>query len=56
VKTIAYDKVHGTSFYELLQDKRNTERDLRFAGSLGLLQKESCAKHREALEAVWSLR
>src|SRR3977135_3190505 len=31
-KTVMYDKVHRTNFYEMLQDKRNTERDLRFAG------------------------
>jgi hypothetical protein len=56
VKAIVYDKLHRTNFYDLLRDKRNTERDLRFAGSLGLFQEEVCAKHRKALQSVRRVR
>lgn len=51
-----HDLRFGTHMFEALQDKRDTERDLKFAGSLGLLTDEVCAKHRKALDEVRTLR
>lgn len=54
VKTVAYDKIHGTSMYEQLRQKRSDERDVRFAASIGLLTlgETMCAKHKHAVDSL----
>ena len=47
-----FDLRFGTHMFDALQEKRSTERDLRFAGKIGLFQEEVCAKHRKALNSV----
>jgi hypothetical protein len=51
-----HDLRFGTHMLDALRERRALERDLRFAGSLGLLTDEVCAKHRKALDQVKDLR
>jgi hypothetical protein len=56
LRAFAYDTVNGTRFLKAVRQKRQLQRDLRMAQSLGLLDVEVCAKHRKALEAVKDVR
>lgn len=51
-----HDLRFGTHMLDELRERRAIERDLRFAGKLGLLTDEVCAKHRKALDQVKDLR
>lgn len=55
-KTKVYDLQNGTHFLHALREKRQLEKDLRMAQSLGLLTVDVCAKHRKAAEAVKNVR
>jgi hypothetical protein len=55
-KAAVYDLRNGTHFLQAVREKRQLEKDLRMAQSLGLLTVDVCAKHRKALEAVKSVR
>lgn len=51
-----YDIANGTSMYQLLQERRQQERDLAMAKRLGLITATHCAKHERALASVRGLR
>lgn len=57
LKTVAFDKVHGTDFYSALQQKRADERNLKFATSIGLvsLSDVTCRKHEHAIAKMRGL-
>lgn len=44
-----YDMVNGSNMYQLLQEKRQQERDLAMAHRLGLITTDRCAKHEKQL-------
>lgn len=51
-----YDLANGTSMYQLLQERRQQERDLAMAQRLGLITATHCAKHERALASVRNLQ
>ena len=54
VKAIAYDRMHGTTMYELRRQKLADARDVKFAASIGLLSLEEtfCQKHKAAVDKL----
>jgi len=54
VRAIAYDRMHGTTMYELRRQKLADARDVKFAASIGLLSLEEtfCRKHQAAADKL----
>lgn len=50
-----YDLVNGSNMYELLKQKRQDERDLAMARSLGLMSTVYCQKHEKELAKLHRL-
>lgn len=56
LQTVAYDKIHRTSMYDMLRQRRSDERNLRMATKLGLITSTRCQKHERALAAVRGMK
>lgn len=52
VSSFLYDTFHGTNMLDLLNDRINDDRNVRFAREIGLLGVTRCAKHEKAVATL----